>query len=84
MRDLDFIKVVFGDLPPAVHGFTVCEDSDFYTVTLNSRLSHEMQVDAYWHEVSHILGGDFSRMQDVNRDLMDESDVNLLEKKRHK
>ena len=84
MKSLDYIKVILMDLPPTVHGFTVCDGFDFYTITINSRLSHKMQVDTYWHELSHIFGKDFSRMQDINRDLLEDTNASNLEAKRHK
>ena len=72
MYDPNYAKVILLDLPCAVHGFVVSDGFDFYTIVLNSRLSYEMQRQAYMHEVSHIENGDISRMQDINRDLMED------------
>ena len=54
MYDPNYAKVILLDLPCAVHGFVVSDGFDFYTIVLNSRLSYEMQRQAYMHEVSHI------------------------------
>lgn len=83
MEELDYVRVVLVDMPTTIHGYTVCDSSDFYTVALNSRLSSEMQKYAYDHELSHIINGDFSRMQDANRDLQEEISADELEKIRH-
>lgn len=61
MYDPNYAKVILLDLPCAVHGFVVSDGFDFYTIVLNSRLSYEMQRQAYMHEVSHIENGDISR-----------------------
>ena len=52
MYDPNYAKVILLDLPCAVHGFVVSDGFDFYTIVLNSRLSYEMQRQAYMHEVS--------------------------------
>lgn len=76
--------MVLKDLPVTVQGFTVSDGFDFYTIFINSRLSSRMQMDAYDHELAHIENGDFSRMQDINRDMMENTDANILEALRHK
>ena len=40
------------DLPTTVHGFVIGKDDP--TVILNARLTHEMNVDTYEHELDHI------------------------------
>ena len=70
-------------MPPAIHGFTVSDGFGFYTVVLNPRLSVEMQRKTYYHEISHIQNGDFDRMPDANRDMMDDMSLDQLEKIRH-
>lgn len=35
------------------------------------------------HEVSHIENGDISRMQDINRDLMEDCGADIIEALRH-
>ena len=83
MYDPNNAKVILLDLPCAVHGFVVSDGFDFYTIVLNSRLSYEMQRQAYMHEVSHIENGDISRMQDINRDLMEDCGADIIEALRH-
>lgn len=51
------MMVVLCDMPTRVHGYIkgTCEpDGDYYTIVLNSRLSYEMQLQAYQHELGHI------------------------------
>ena len=83
MYDPNYAKVILLDLPCAVHGFVVSDGFDFYTIVLNSRLSYEMQRQSYMHEVSHIENGDISRMQDINRDLMEDCGADIIEALRH-
>lgn len=83
MYDPNYINVILSDLPSAVQGFVVCDGFDFYTIVLNSRLSYETQRKAYFHEISHIANGDFSRMQDINRDLSENNDADSIEAIRH-
>lgn len=85
MKELDpnCVRVVLVDMPTSVHGFIVSDGFDFYTVVLNPRLSKEMQTKTYFHEISHITNGDFSRMQDINRDLMESLSADQIENIRH-
>lgn len=34
---------------------------DSYTILLNSRLSHERQLECYLHAINHIQGNDFEK-----------------------
>lgn len=55
-------KVIFMDMPPTVKGMTVrmFDDGEYYdTIVLNSRLSHDAQLLAYYHEQMHGEAGDF-------------------------
>ena len=83
MYDPNYAKVILLDLPCAVHGFVVSDGFDFYTIVLNSRLSYDMQRQAYMHEVSNIENGDISRMQYINRDLMQHCGADIIEALRH-
>ena len=69
MYDPNYAKVILLDLPCAVHGFVVSDGFDFYTIVLNSRLSYEMQRQAYMH--------------DINRDLMEDCGADIIEALRH-
>ena len=84
MYQPEYIRVVLKDMPVTIQGFTVSDGFDFYTIFINARLSSQMQIDVYDHELEHIENGDFSRMQDINRDILEDSDVNILENIRHK
>ena len=43
-----------------------------------------MQHTTYFHELSHIKYGDLSRMQDINRDLLEVLSADQIEDIRHK
>ena len=46
---------------------------DSYTILLNSRLSHERQLECYLHAINHIQSNDF-----------DKSNSNIIELEAHK
>ena len=57
---LQNFSTIFLNLPCKVRGFAVynaCED--FYTIVLNSRLSHSQNLETYIHELEHITNDDF-------------------------
>ena len=54
------IRVIFQDLPTTISGF-VREKDDFYTIVLNSRMTHERNQKTYKHEQHHIDNDDFNR-----------------------
>lgn len=61
----DDINIIMCDLPCSIDGY--------YTIILNSRLSHERNMQTYQHELDHI-----------NREeLGAKSDVDLLEFRAH-
>lgn len=76
---MEHIKVVLVDLPSRIHGATTYFLSDdgmeHYIMFLNSRLSAEMQKEAYDHEIQHINNKDFDKMQFIS--------IDYLEKMRH-
>ena len=53
------------NLPVTIAGYTVSNADNTYTVVLNSRLTFERRIQAYTHELQHILHGDYDRMVDV-------------------
>ena len=58
---MDNINTIYANLPTAISAYVV-ENSDMsYTIVLNSRLSHEKNLDSYRHELKHILENDFSK-----------------------
>ena len=63
------IAVRYCDLPCTVRGFVVrqCEDDEFYTIILNSRLTHEQLKNTYLHELQHIVLGDFDSALSVSQ-----------------
>lgn len=50
------------DMPCSVRGCVVkdFDNEDYYTIVLNSRLSHEANLSSYQHEIEHISCDDFS------------------------
>ncbi|MFV0518403.1 MAG: hypothetical protein ACK5MV_13500 [Aminipila sp.] len=70
---MEYIQVQLINMPVAVRGFTIYNSDDSYTIFINARLSNEMQVAAYDHEIEHINNRDFDNMYSVD----------FLEKLRH-
>lgn len=63
---MEYIQIFLVDLPAAIRGVTVRNDDDSYTILINASLSHEMQCEAYDHEISHINNGDFDCMYNAD------------------
>jgi hypothetical protein len=64
---MDNYAVFFVNLPYKVHGFTIHDGcDDFYTIILNSRLSHFSNIETLKHELQHITNNDFIRFKEVN------------------
>ena len=64
---LDNYHTIYLNLPNKIRGFAVyntCED--FYTIVLNSRLSHAQNMETYIHELKHIKNDDFYSKLTVN------------------
>ncbi len=69
----DDINIIMCDLPCSIGGYTYKSIDGYYTIILNSRLSHERNMQTYQHELDHI-----------NREeLGAKSDVDLLEFRAH-
>lgn len=60
------IRVFLVDLPHSVRGFTTKNEDDSYTILINARLSNEMQISTYDHEIAHINNGDYDCCVNVN------------------
>lgn len=66
MTYVEYIGVHLVDLPHGVRGFTKKNKDGSYTIMINARLSSEMQIATYDHEISHIEGGDYEYKGDVD------------------
>lgn len=55
---MDEVPTIYLDMPATVYGYTILQDG-CYTIVLNSRLSHERNLETYLHELSHIKNGDY-------------------------
>ncbi len=56
------INVKFMDMPHTVRGCVVrdYDGDEYYTIMINSRMSADMQLSAYRHELEHIDCSDFA------------------------
>lgn len=54
------------DLPVSIAGYTISNADSSYTIVLNARLTFERRMQAYQHEIEHILSGDYDRKVDVD------------------
>lgn len=53
-------------MPNKAKAVTVLSGVDEYTVYINNNLNHEMQLQAYRHEMQHITNRDYEHFCDVN------------------
>lgn len=58
LLDADFF-VRFVQLPPHFGGFSTPNDDGTYSVYIDPSKPDEVQIDAYHHEVDHLLHDDF-------------------------
>jgi len=56
------ISVFYQDMPCKVHGLIRANEDGSYTIILNSRDSRERNLQAYQHELDHLLKGDFEKV----------------------
>lgn len=63
---MDYIGVYLVDLPHTVRGNTRKNKDGSYTILINARMSSEMQIATYDHEIAHINNGDYDHQIDVN------------------
>lgn len=71
------MNTVLIDMPCTIRGFmkeTVEPDGEYFTVVINSRMSHETQKDTAEHENEHLEHDDFYSGENID----------LIEKERHK
>lgn len=62
----EYVGVWLIDLPCTVHGYTRKNTDDSYTIVINARMSSEMQIAVYDHEIGHINNGDYDNSADVD------------------
>lgn len=64
---MDNVMVIYDNLPSKVKGFTMHHaGDDYYTIILNSRMSHACLQKTYRHELNHIRRKEFARALEVN------------------
>ena len=57
---MENIRVILADMPTTIKGYTIYKD-DYYTIVLNSNLSHQQNRNTYLHELGHIETKDFDK-----------------------
>lgn len=55
------VNTIFSDMPGTIAAYTISNADMSYTIVLNSRLNHERQLEAYYHEINHIKNGDYDK-----------------------
>ena len=53
------VNTLLVDLPGTIKAFVAKDTGGFYTIYLNSRLSHEQNIVSFIHEMEHIESDDF-------------------------
>ena len=69
MIDGDY-NVILRDLPTTIGGL-VREQEDYYTIILNSRMTHERNRESYLDEMDHIATGALNSDQSADQIEMD-------------
>lgn len=67
------INVCLIDFPCPGEEMIIPNDDTSYTVLINTRLSRERQIEAYWHAIRHLKNNDFEK-----------TDVQEIESNAHK
>lgn len=62
----EYVGVQMMDFPHSIRGFTVMVDFETFIIFINSRLSYDIQCEAYDHEIGHIDRKDFDKMYSVH------------------
>lgn len=62
----EYVRVQLMDFPHSIRGFTVMVDPETFIIFINSRLSYDIQCEAYDHEIGHIDRKDFDKMYSVD------------------
>ena len=60
------VNIIYADMPATIPGYSISNPDMSYTVVINSRLNHEQQLKAYYHEMQHINSGDYDRKTSVD------------------
>lgn len=64
---IDKIRTILLDLPLPCRGYLYRDgETGIETCILNSRYSHEMNVQTYAHEMYHVRNNDFECAEDIN------------------
>mgnify|MGYP000870024114 CR=1 FL=1 len=64
---MEDVCIRYIDLPCCVNGVTVQDESGFYNVYINARLSIESQNEAIKHELTHIKRDDFYSLESIQK-----------------
>ncbi len=71
-----YINLQYLPMPKGIHGCTVLNSDDGFTVFIDPGDPDDVQKEAYIHEVEHIRNGDFDNIVDKN--------VGFIENRAHK
>ena len=66
--------VMYADLPGTVKGMLVrkLDEEECYTIVINSKLNAEQRLEAYRHELQHLMENDFDKA-DVSVDEIEQA-----------
>lgn len=57
---MDNVRVILYDMPARIKAYTI-KLEEYYTICLNSNLSHTQNEISYQHEIDHIINGDYDK-----------------------
>lgn len=55
------VNTIEAELPTTIPAYIISNPDATYTIILNSRVSWERRLQAYRHEMKHIVNGDYER-----------------------
>ena len=58
---MDDIFLRYCDMPCSIRAYTYINSDGSYTIVINSKLSTEMRLTAYQHEMHHIKSRDYDK-----------------------
>ena len=62
---LENIFVHYLNMPTSVKSNVTHNEDGSYSIFINARLSQNQQINAYMHEIDHILKDDFNRRHEI-------------------
>lgn len=63
--------VRYCNMPATVRSYVVLNGDDSYTIMLNCNLTREQNLISYYHEIQHIINGDYEKQYKSDADIIE-------------